>query len=124
MAGMRGGEGKTIDFLNQLFPAQPSRFVQTFALDQFCNGRAAGHGGYAAFGAKANVGDAVTLKLQGKFEDVSADRVFQSCGAIGSCNGSGVAWVLKVVEKFGRIHIAIVMRQLFSAALEARLSTR
>ena len=120
MAGVSGGLRQTSDFLNQLFPFQLPRFVHTLAFDQLGDGRAAGHRRNTAFGAKANVGDALPFQLrllqaffqpEAELQNVSACRVFQARDRVGILNFSGVAWVLKVVQQFGGIHRAIVMRR-------------
>ena len=118
VAGMGGGLRQVSDFLDQLFPADLSRFVHILAFDQLGDGRAAGHRRNAALGAKANVGNArfqfrfvwTFFQSKAELQNVSANWVFQSRRGIGRCQFTGVSWVLEMVEKFGGVHMPIVMR--------------
>ena len=115
LAGVGGGLRQASDFANQLFPAYLPGFIRTFALDQFGDGRSAGHRRDTAFGAKANFGDARAFQFRlfqskAEFENVSAHRIFQLRDGVGRFQFTGVSWVLKMVEKFGGIHMAIVVR--------------
>jgi hypothetical protein len=51
-----------------------------------------------------------SFQFKAEFENISADRVFQAHGAVGSFDLAGVSWVLKMVQQLGRVHMAIVMR--------------
>jgi hypothetical protein len=115
LAGVVGGWRQASDFANQLFPAHLPGFVQTFALDQFGDGRSAGHRRNTAFGAKTNFGDARAFRFRlfqskAEFENVSADGIFELRDGVGRFQFTGVSRVLKMVEKIGGIHMAIVMR--------------
>jgi hypothetical protein len=118
VAGVVGGWRQASDSANQVFPAHLPRFLQTFALDQFGDGRSAGHRRNTALGAKANVDNpdarAFRFRLfqsQAEFENVSAHRIFQLRDGVGRFQFTGVSRILKMVEKFGGIHMAIVMRE-------------
>src|SRR5271169_702721 len=118
---MVGGLRQASNFLNQLFAFQLPRCVQIFAFDQLRNRRPASYSRNAAFGAKANVGDALYFQLRlfqslvfqsdAEFQDISARWVFQLRAGVGSFNFTRVARVLEMVEEFGGIHRSIVMLQ-------------
>ena len=108
---MGGGLRQAADFANQLFPAYAPGLVYIFAFDQLRDGRSAGHRRNAALGTKANVGDALAFQLKCELQNVSAGGVLQLRGGVGSFDLACVSWVLKMIEKFGRIHRAIVMRR-------------
>jgi hypothetical protein len=105
-----GSLRQATDFSNQLFPAQLPRFFYGLSCDQLRDRRAAGHRWNAALGAKAYFSDALPSQFQSEFQNVSASGVFQARGAVGSFNLARVSRVLKMVEEFGGIHRAIVMR--------------
>jgi len=114
VACVGGSLRQTSDFLYQIFPAQPPSFVQIFAFDQLRDRRSASHRWNAALGEKANVCNPLPLWLpdfqsDAKFKNVSTNRIFQSRSAVRGFNCARIARVLKVVEKRGRIHKAIVM---------------
>jgi hypothetical protein len=108
---MRGGLRQAPDFANQLFPAHVPGFVYTLAIDQLRDGRPAGHRRNTALGAKANVGDSVAFQFNCEFKNVSASGVLQLRGGVGGFDFTRVSRVLKMVQEFGRIHKAIVMRE-------------
>jgi len=111
LAGVAGRLGHAANFPQQLFPADLPRLFHSHGFHQLRNRRPAGHRWNAAFGTKANVGDALFFQFQREFQDVSAGGVFQLRGGVGSFNHTRVSWVLEMVEEFGRIHRAIVMRR-------------
>ena len=112
---MGGSLRQATDFSNQLFPAQLPRFFYGLSCDQLRDRRAAGHRWNAALGAKAYFNDALPFQFRlfqskAEFQNVSASGVFQARGAVGSFNLARVSRVLKMVQEFGGIHRAIVMR--------------
>lgn len=117
---MGGSLRQATNFLNQFFPAQLPRFFYALAFQQLGNRRAAGHGWNTALGAEADVGDALRFRfwlfqsevLQSKAElqNVSASGVFELRDGVGIFDLTGVSRVLKMIEEFGGIHRAIVMR--------------
>ena len=119
---MGGSWRQAPDFLNQLFPADLSRFFCAFAFDQLGDGRSASHRRNTAFGAEANVGYSLfqfrlfwticLFQFKAQFQNVSANRVFQTRRGVGIVELTGVSWILKMIEKFGGIHRRIVMRRL------------
>jgi hypothetical protein len=99
MAGMSRGLRQTSNFADQLFPADPPRFVHSFPPSQFGDRRATSHRRNAAFRTKANVGDALApvFKAKRKLKNVAADRILQARNAIGRVNFTRVARMLEMV---------------------------
>ena len=58
---MTGSFGNSPNFLQHVFPAHLARVCDSLALGQLCDGRATSHGCNAAFGAKADVSDAIAI---------------------------------------------------------------
>ena len=111
--------------LRQLLPAELAGLLDGLALDQLGEGRSAGYRRNTAFGAKTDFGDAPVFRLcrsqllcrffrpfqlQGELQNISANRVLELRGGVGSFHRTGVAGLLKVIEQLARIHRAIVMR--------------
>src|SRR5207247_6446836 len=105
---MRRGFGQAADRLYQLFPAQFARFVQSSPLHKFCEQRAAGHGGHASLGEKANFRNAAIRNPQCELKNVTAGRILELDGYVGIGDLTSIARVLKMIEKLGRIHLKIV----------------
>jgi iron complex transport system substrate-binding protein len=121
MAGVGGGWRQASYFLNQHLPAHPAPFIYFLAFDQFGDRRSAGHGWNAAFGAKAYVSYTVVFRFclvksicfvqsKGELQNVSAGGIFQSSNGVGRFNLARVSRVLEMVENFGGVHLAIVIR--------------
>lgn len=84
------------------------RFVRGLSSDQLCNRGAAGDSRDATPGTKADIGDHGALPAEGKFQNVTACRIFQASHTIRGYDFSCISRILKMVEKFRRIHQAIV----------------
>lgn len=110
LPSVRGRLWHSANVSHQFFPAHPPRFLDGLAFGQFGDSRSAGHRRNASLGAETNVGDALVLQLQREFENVSASWVFETRGRVGRRNFTGISRVLKMIQKLGRIHTAIVMR--------------
>jgi len=123
VACVDGGLRKAADSANQLFAADLPGVVYISAFDQLRDGRPTGHRWHASFGAKANVGDTLPIQFQREFQDVSASGVLQTRESVGSFNLARVSRVLKMIQEFGGIHRAIVMRRLRDFAFPARAPT-
>ena len=108
MCRVAGSFRQTSDFYKQLFPADSSRRVNGFALDQLSDCRSASHRRHATFGAKSYVAYRTFGQLQAQFQNVSASRIFQPRRCIGLFHDAGISRMLKIVEQFGRIHSAIL----------------
>ena len=103
-----GSFRNSTDSFEQLFPAQYLCFRQSLALNQFRDGGTAGHGGNTSFRAETDLGDAVSLQLERQLQYIATGRIFdlRRCVRIGDF--SGVARVLEMIEKSGRVHRIIV----------------
>ena len=77
-------------------------------LDKLGYQRATSHGGDTTLSKEAGLRDAIVIDSQSELQNVSAGRVFDLGGGLGVIDLSGVARVLEVIEKLGRVHAAIV----------------
>lgn len=115
MRRVPGSLRQASDFPEQRFPADCSRLVNGFALDQLGDRRSASHRRHAAFGTKSDVGDRAPTQLQAKLQNVSAGWIFQLSRRIWSFHDAGISRMLEMVEQFSRVHSAI-LNALTSAA--------
>lgn len=106
VGGVRRGLRQAAHGAHDISALELERLIHTHAARQFGKRGTAGNGGHAAFGAKANLGDAAGIKLQCQFQNIAAGGVFHARGSIGAGNVARIARVLKMIENFCGIHTA------------------
>jgi hypothetical protein len=88
-----------------------SRFRQRAAASQRGQRRSASHSGNTALGFESDLPDSTVGNSRRKQEHVATDRIFKLRDRVGRIENTGVAGVLKVIEKLGRVHENILERE-------------
>ena len=83
----------------KLFPAEFGYLRKSSSLREFGDCRSARHGRNATFGTKADLRNSVLNGTDGKFENISANRILLSDDHIGIFHLPGVSGVLEMIEK-------------------------
>lgn len=91
-------------------PAELARVVHRFAFGQFGDRGPASHGRNAALGKKTDIGNSPAFQLERELQNVSASGILQLGRGVRLGDCAWVSRILKVIENFGGIHSAIVMR--------------
>ena len=77
---------------------------------ELAEGGGACHGGNASLGAEPDFGEVAVVGYGGQFKDVAADGILLAHANRGLLKFAGVARVLEVIQKLGRVHVAILTR--------------
>ena len=101
---MRGSCGQAADGADQLFAAEGASFCNSAARNQYSQRGATGHRCHAAFGLKANLFDALAADFESNAQNVAAGGVLQLRRRVRAFHNAGIARMLEVVEKLGRVH--------------------
>ena len=105
MAGVRRGFRQTANGLNDFLASQTAGCLQRHSANQLRKRRTASHGRNASFREKADFRDVTLSNPHAQLQNVAASGILDLRSCVGVGCFAGVAGMLEVIEKLGRIHL-------------------
>jgi hypothetical protein len=105
MAGVRRGFRQTPDGLHNFFASQTAGRLKRYSANQLRKRGPASHSRNASFREKSDFRDVTLSNLHAQLQNVAASGILDLRGCVGVGYFAGVAGVLEVIEKLGRIHL-------------------